>query len=88
MTELYSSQTKVSALPANWNYSKQETVLNLNDVIGSFVDSFCLNLPDVKKATDRYMEQQETCVDNTDNSDNTDKFCCLIQNISRNNSEY
>ena len=53
MTELYSSQTKVSALPANWNYSKQETVLNLNDVIGSFVDSFCLNLPDVKKATDR-----------------------------------
>ena len=53
MTELYSSQTKVSALPANWNYSKQETVLNLNDVIGSFVDSFCLNPPDVEKATDR-----------------------------------
>ena len=52
MTELYPSQTKVSELPANWNYSKQETVLNLN-VIGSFVDSFCLNLPDVKKAIDR-----------------------------------
>lgn len=33
------------------------------------------------------MEQQETCVDNTDNSDNTDKFCCLILLKNTNNSK-
>lgn len=48
MAEIHSSPTNVSTLPSNGNCGKQEKLIYLNNVIGSFVDSFCLKLPNAK----------------------------------------
>ena len=49
MVEIHSSPTNVSTLPSNGNCGKQEKLIYLNNVIGSFVDSFCLKLPDATR---------------------------------------
>ena len=50
---------------------KQEKLIYLNYVIGSFVDSFCLKLPDAKEAIDRQREQQQEPRVDHDNSVST-----------------
>ena len=55
----WQKSTSVSTLPSNGNCGKQEKLIYLNNVIGSFVDSFCLKLPDAKEAIDRQREQQQ-----------------------------
>ena len=68
MTGMQSLPTKVSAAP-DVKCSQHEKFQYLKEVIGSFVDSFCLTLPNVKKAIEKQREQQqETCVENNDNS--------------------
>ena len=45
--------------------NQKEKTQYLNNVISSFVDSFCLVLPDVKKAIEKQREQQQqACVQN------------------------
>ena len=50
---------------------KQEKLIYLNYVIGSFVDCFCLKLPDAKEAIDRQREQQQEPRVDHDNSVST-----------------
>lgn len=50
---------------------KQEKLIYLNNVIGSFVDSFCLKLPDAKEAIERQREQQQESRVDHDNSVST-----------------
>ena len=81
MPEIHSSPTNVSALPSNGNCGKQEKLIYLNNVIGSFVDSFCLKLPDTKKAIDRQREQQQQpCVDH-DNSVSTWSAASIVSGL-------
>lgn len=48
--------------PPDVRSSQQDKILYLNDVIGSFVDRFCLTLPDVKNAIEKQRQQrQEAC---------------------------
>lgn len=64
MMEIQSPPTKVSTPPDAARNQKEKTQY-LNNVIGSFVDSFCLVLPDVKKAIEKQREQQQqACVQN------------------------
>lgn len=71
MAEIHSSPTNVSTLPSNGNCGKQEKLIYLNNVIGSFVDSFCLKLPDAKEAIDRQRDQQQEPRVDHDNSVST-----------------
>ena len=59
MAEIHSSPTNVSTLPSNGNCGKQEKLIYLNNVIGSFVDSSCLKLPDAKEAIDRDRQREQ-----------------------------
>ena len=62
MTEIQSLPTKVST-PPDVRRNQQEKIQYLNKVIGSFLDSFCLVLPNVKKAIEKQREQQQqACV--------------------------
>ena len=64
MTEIQSLPTKVST-PPDVRRNQQEKFQYLNKVIGSFVDSVCLALPNLKKATEKQREQQQqACVRN------------------------
>ena len=64
MIEIQSPPTKVSTPPDAARNQKEKTQY-LNNVIGSCVDSFCLVLPDVKKAIEKQTEQQQqACVQN------------------------
>ena len=58
MMEIQSLPTKVSA-PPDVRRNQQEKIQYLNKVIGSFVDSFCLALPNVKNAIEKQREQQQ-----------------------------
>ncbi|XP_067022428.1 uncharacterized protein [Acropora muricata] len=61
MMEIQSLPTKVSTPDVRRN--QQEKIQYLDKVIGSFVDSFCLALPNVKNAIDKQREQQQqACV--------------------------
>ena len=67
MMEIQSPPTKVSA-PPDVMRNQQEKTQYLNNVIGSFVDNFCLALPNVKKAIEKQREQQQqACVQNNGN---------------------
>ena len=64
MTEIQSLPTTVST-PPDLRRNQQEKIQYLNKVIGSFMDSFCLALPNVKKAIEKQREQQQqACVQN------------------------
>ena len=64
MTEIKSLPTKMST-PPDVRRNQQEKFQYLNKVIGSFVDSFCLALPNVKNAIEKQREQQQqACVQN------------------------
>lgn len=64
MMEIQSLLTKVSS-PPDVRRNQQEKIQYLNKVIGSFVDSFCLALPNVKNAIEKQREQQQqACVQN------------------------
>lgn len=77
MTSIQSPPTKVSVAP-DANSSQHEKILYLEDVIGSFVDSFCLTLPNVKKAIEKQSEQQQqTCA--ADNNGNVSTFSSSIK---------
>ena len=62
--EIQSLPTNVST-PPDVRRNQQEKIQYLNKVIGSFVDSFCLALPNVKNAIEKQREQQQqACVHN------------------------
>ena len=64
MMEIQSLLTKVST-PPDVRRNQQENIQYLKKVIDSFVDSFCLALPNVKNATQKQREQQQqACVQN------------------------
>ena len=64
MMEIQSLPTKVST-PPDVRRNQQEKIQYLNKVIGSFVDSFCLALPNVKNVIEKHRElQQQACVQN------------------------
>ena len=64
MMEIQSLPTKVST-PPEVRRNQQEKIQYLYKVIGSFVDSCCLALPNVKKAIEKQREQQQqACVQN------------------------
>ena len=64
MMEIQSLPTKVST-PPDVRRNQQEKIQYLNKVIGSFVDSSCLALPNVKNAIEKQREQQQqACVQN------------------------
>ena len=71
MAEIHSSPTNVSTRPSNGNCGKQEKLIYPNNVIGSFVDSFCLKPADAKEAIDRQREQQQGPRVDHDNSVST-----------------
>lgn len=58
MTGMQSPPTKVTPAP-DVKSSQEEKTEYLNNVIGSFVESFCLVLPNVKKAIEKQREQQQ-----------------------------
>ena len=60
MMEIQSLPTKVST-PPDVRRNQQEKIQYLNKVIGSFVGSSCLALPNVKNAIEK---QQQACVQN------------------------
>lgn len=65
MMEIQSLPTKVST-PPDARRNQQEKIQYLNGVMGSFVDSFCLAVPNVKKAIEKQREQQQqACVQNS-----------------------
>ena len=65
MMEIQSLLTKVST-PPDVRRNQQEKIQYLNKVIGSFVDSFYLALPNVKNAIEKQREQQQqACVQNS-----------------------
>ena len=67
MMEIQSPPTKVSA-PPDAMRNQQEKIQYLNNVIGPFVDSFCLALPNVTTAIERQREQQQqACTQNNNN---------------------
>ena len=64
MMEIQSLLTKVST-PPDVRRNQQEKIQYPTKVIGSFVDSFCLALPNVKNAIEKQREQQQqACVQN------------------------
>ena len=64
MMKIQSLPSKVST-PPDVRRNQQEKVQYLNKVIGTFVDSFCLALPNVKNAMEKQREQQQqACVQN------------------------
>ena len=71
MMQIQSPPTKVSA-PPDVMRNQQEKTQYLNSVIGSFVDNFCLALPNVKKAIEKQREQQQqACVQNNNNDNDS-----------------
>ena len=58
LMEIQSLPTKVST-PPGVRGNQQEKIQYLNKVIGFFVDSFCLALPNVKNAIEKHREQRQ-----------------------------
>ena len=57
MTEMQSSPTKVNPAP-DANCTTEDRLKYLDEVIGPFVDKYCLTLPNVEDAITRQREQQ------------------------------
>jgi len=70
MMEIQSLPTKVST-PADVRRNQQEKIQYLNKVIGSFVDSSCLALPNVKNAKEKQREEQQQALKKSTSSSST-----------------